>query len=131
MRVKAISAMIRRSGKFLLAKRSPHKRSGAGYWCAIAGKIEAGETEQEAVVREVWEEVGLRAVAVRKLGECDTRDKSARIHWWEARVDEGEPRIMNDENTELGWFSIEEIRKLEPFFEEDLEVFEDFVEGAR
>jgi 8-oxo-dGTP diphosphatase len=114
-----IAAIIERSGRFLLGKRSLSKKSAPGFWCTITGGIEPGETEQQAVVREVREETGLEVLPIQKVAETDTRDGTARIHWWRVEIVAGNAALMNEEHTELGWFTVEEMRKLEPSFEED------------
>ena len=53
-------------GRLLLIRRG-HAPS-AGLWSVPGGRMEAGETEQEAVVRELAEETGLVVVPVRPLG---------------------------------------------------------------
>ena len=58
--------------------------------------MEEGESEQEAVVREVFEEVNLLVKPVRKLADFDTHDGSSRIHWWLVDVLQGEPILKND-----------------------------------
>ena len=123
-KIQVIAAVIERNGKFLLGKRSPSKKSAPGYWCPISGRIEDGETEQDAVTREVLEEVGLSVVPVEKIGEFDTRDKSARIHWWLVRTEAGEATLENDEHTEIKWVTLGEMSLLQPIFEEDLAVFQ-------
>jgi len=40
-----------------------------GYWALPGGRLEPGETSEEAVVREVMEEVGLRVEILAKIGE--------------------------------------------------------------
>lgn len=52
------------NGKFLITQRSMDKSWGAGWWEVSGGGVLAGETAQEAVVREVGEEVGLDATGV-------------------------------------------------------------------
>ncbi len=123
LKIQVIAAVIPKGGKFLLGKRNPQKKAAPGYWCPISGKIEPGELDRDAVVREVFEEVGLVVQATRKLCIFDTHDKTATIHWWLAEILSGEATLKNDEHTELGWFSIEEMKVLEPFFREDLEAF--------
>lgn len=120
--IQAVMVVIFEEGKFLLGKRSDWKATAPGFWCLISGKIEIGESEKEAVIRETWEEVGLRVVPVRKLAESDTRDKTARLHWWLVKVSEGEAYLKNDEHSELRWLSLEELGLLTPTFHEDLAI---------
>jgi len=45
------------------------RRADEGIWCFPKGRIEAGETPQEAAAREILEESGLRCEIGRKVGE--------------------------------------------------------------
>jgi malonyl-CoA O-methyltransferase len=120
-----VAAIIERDGRYLFGKRSPHKRSAPGYWCPICGSIEAGEGQAEAVVREVYEETGLVVRALDKVAACDTHDGSAVIHWWRVLPLGDEPeQLANDEHSELGWFTLDELQRLEPVFLEDVEIIE-------
>jgi 8-oxo-dGTP diphosphatase len=130
-RARVVAAIIRRGDRFLLGRRAPHKKSAPGYWCPVSGRVEAGESLEAAVVRECFEEVGLRAEVKRKVAICDTRDGTAEIHWfllweegWGGPDPLPEPYLANDEHSELGWFTAEEMLKLAPFFFwEDHEIF--------
>jgi SAM-dependent methyltransferase/8-oxo-dGTP pyrophosphatase MutT (NUDIX family) len=124
-KIDVIAAIIEREGRFLFGKRSEHKRSAPGYWCTICGRIEPGESQAAAVEREVAEESGLRVRAIEKVAECDTHDGSAVIHWWRAiPVDDTPARLANDEHIELAWWSLAELRQLEPVFLEDVAIIE-------
>ena len=59
-----VAALIRREEKFLICQRPAHKARGL-LWEFVGGKVEPGETPQEALVRECREE---RAVTV-SVGE--------------------------------------------------------------
>lgn len=48
--------LFNRSGRILIAKRNPRKRYG-GLWEFPGGKIEHGETIEQALVREIHEEL--------------------------------------------------------------------------
>lgn len=124
MKIQAVMVIVLYNGRFLLGKRSLWKTSAPGYWCPVSGKIEAGESEKAAVIRETWEEVGLKVLPVRKLAELQTRDGSTILHTWLVKVLEGEAFLKNNEHSELGWFSLEEIRLLDPVFHEDLAILE-------
>ena len=123
-KVQVVAAILEREGKFLVGKRGAHKRSAPGFWCTITGRVEAGETEAVAVVREVLEETGLRVRPVEEIARTDTRDGSASIHWWVVgSLDDAPARLLGDEHTELRWVSVEEMRCLDPVFPEDVEIF--------
>lgn len=57
-RFTVVGACLEKDGKVLLLKRAAHKPQG-GTWCLPAGKSEAGEDPEEALVREVYEETGI------------------------------------------------------------------------
>ena len=57
------------AGRLLLIKRG--HEPGAGLWSLPGGRIEPGETDQQAVVREVLEETGLRVECGRLLGSAE------------------------------------------------------------
>jgi len=94
-----------------------------GYWCPISGRVEPGESQADAVVREVMEETGLRVRALEKVAECDTSDGGVLLHWWLTELLETSPeRLADAENSELRWFRPEELQSLEPCFPEDIAI---------
>jgi 8-oxo-dGTP diphosphatase len=123
-KVQVVAAVIQRGSKFLLGKRSlSSKKSAPGCWCPISGKIELGESEAEAVVRECFEEVGLTVKAIRKITEFEIEQGRADLHWWLVEVINGQEFLKNDEHTEIRWFSVEEMKQTTGFFQEDIEVY--------
>lgn len=54
----AVGVLVRADGAFLLTSR-PEGKAYAGYWEFPGGKLEAGETIQEALRRELQEEIGV------------------------------------------------------------------------
>ncbi len=60
--VVAVAAVIRHEGRVLAMRRSARKDAGAGIWETLSGRVEPGESPLEAVVRETYEESGLRPV---------------------------------------------------------------------
>jgi 8-oxo-dGTP diphosphatase len=79
-------------------------------WSLPKGKLDAGETFEEAALREVWEETGLRASLVRELPEVEytVRDRPKRVRYWLMSVDSDPGFTANDEVDELRWLSPED-----------------------
>jgi 8-oxo-dGTP diphosphatase len=70
VRVPCVGAVITdASGRLLLIKRG--HEPGLGLWSVPGGRIEAGESDQQAVVREIREETGLEVTCGRLLGALD------------------------------------------------------------
>ena len=97
----------------------------SGYWSPPSGRIERGETHEQALVREIEEELGLRATPGTKVWECPTDDGSYLLHWWTADVPDIPFTIDVDEVSEIRWVTPAEFHRLEPTFEGDRRFFDD------
>lgn len=118
------SAVIERDGKVLLAKRAngPH----AGKWDLPGGFVELDETAEEAVAREVLEEVGCRISLHGVLGVFRETGggygPSLNIHFRAKPL--SEPHATT-EASEVGWFGRDELPPSEDFaFENDIAALE-------
>jgi (d)CTP diphosphatase len=69
------AAVIQYGGRYLLMKRAAHKGNG-GMWEFPGGKVDPGESLQQAVVREIKEELNLVATTGKLLGSAETRDQN-------------------------------------------------------
>lgn len=116
-------AVIRRGRQVLVIRRGPAARR-AGYWAPLSGTIEDGESQAEAVVREVREEVGLDVRPGAKVWECPTDDGTYTLHWWTVEISGGDLFLDPAEVAEARWVRPEEFRELEPNFRGDVEFFE-------
>ncbi len=115
--VLAASVAVFRGGKVLLARRAA--APGAGLWSLPGGRVEAGETAAEAALRELDEEVQVRAQIVGLAGVLDVilKDSSGALtgHFvviaHAGRWLEGEPQT-GIEAVEVGWFHPHEVAGL-------------------
>lgn len=119
----AIVVVLRRGERVLVIRRGPEARR-SGYWAPLSGKVEPGESQAEALVREVREEVGLKVSPLAKVWESETDDRRFRLHWWTADVREGEVVMQPGEVSDTRWVTVGEFLALEPTFAGDREFFE-------
>lgn len=122
-RFTVVGACLERDGKVLLLKRVAHKPQG-GTWCLPAGKLEADEGPEEALVREVYEETGI-TLAKERFGIPRTwyvvwPDSS--FVWTVFRVGMGadEPIILRaDEHEDYRWVTPREALDAELIEDQD------------
>ena len=75
-------------------------------WTLPKGKLDTGESFEDAALREVWEETGLRCRPVRELEPARYRDNKGRrkvVRYWLMEVKADEGLAPNDEVDELRW----------------------------
>lgn len=119
-RVEVVHAILKRNDKFLLGKRSLIKRSGAGYWATIGGCVETDESLEDGLKRECAEEIGIE---IKPLHKIATVEEQEAIHYWfEVEIIRGEPFLACDENSELKWLTLSEIKNLSPITPDDLQI---------
>jgi 8-oxo-dGTP diphosphatase len=113
-----VNALLLCDGRILLARRSPQRKAYGGTWSFPGGHVEHQETLDEALVREVHEEIGVRPTSYVSLGTIEdpntTSDDPVTYHVYAVRSWEGgEPRLLGEEHTELRWFSPQDASNLE------------------
>ena len=67
-------AIIEHEGRYLICRRAPGQNL-AGYWEFPGGKIEPGETVEECLERELFEELGIRTRASQVIAVTDIPGK--------------------------------------------------------
>ncbi len=120
--------VLQREERFLVGQRAAHKPA-PGYWTQVSGKLEPGESEEDAVRREAMEELACVVEPLRKLQQLPSHNGHYLLHYWYSEIVEGEPRINNDGLDALRWVTLAELRELEPVFQEDLDLFASLLEG--
>jgi ADP-ribose pyrophosphatase YjhB (NUDIX family) len=98
------------------------RRMDNGEWCLPGGMMEAGESVEEACLREMFEETGLRVKVVRLIGVYSSPHRLViypdgnRVQYvifnFEVETIAGEPGLSN-ETTDFGFFSLAEIAEME------------------
>ena len=117
-----VAALIWRGERFLICQRPAHKTRGL-LWEFVGGKVEPGETKEEALVRECREELGIPL----QVGEVFLEvthpypDMTVHLTLFHARILEGEPQKL--EHNDLRWITREEI-PLYDFCPADVEILQ-------
>lgn len=108
-----VGAIIRRGDAVFAARRNP-ERSAGGLWEFPGGKVEPGETPQQALVREVHEELGVQ-IEVGKLvdrSQVTVGEVRVDLTCYEARLVGPEPTESTDHDA-LTWVPLAELGNLE------------------
>jgi 8-oxo-dGTP diphosphatase len=106
----AVAVIVRRD-RLLLIRRS-QQVIAPGMYCFPGGGIEPGETQQQAIVRELQEELGCTVVPRRWLWESIS---PWRVHltWWLSDLDASTTLTPNPLEVEsVHWFTLDELKTL-------------------
>ena len=96
-----VAAAIQREGRYLVARRT-RPADVAGLWEFPGGKVEPGETETQALAREILEELGVEiAIGERVPGEWPLHGDLV-LHLYVAALIEGEPLPL-EQHDEIRW----------------------------
>jgi 8-oxo-dGTP diphosphatase len=123
-----VAAVIERGDELLISFRHP-KGPRPSKWEFPGGKVEAGETEPEALIREMHEELGVTCA----IGELVRRivhpypDTDVEIAFYKATIVEGEPQPLMME--EIRWVKRGDLGELD-FLEADRPFVADLVQGV-
>jgi len=98
----------------LLVVRRGHG-PGAGEWSVPGGRVEAGETLHEAVVREVWEETGVEVVVDRFLGWVERLGDDHHfviLDFVVGLLDPDAVPVAGDDAAEVAWVPLHELSEI-------------------
>jgi 8-oxo-dGTP diphosphatase len=117
-----VAALIWREERFLACQRPAHKARGL-LWEFVGGKVESGETREQALIRECREELDITVVPRDIFMEVthEYPDLTVHLTLFNADLPQGEPKAL--EHNELRWITVDEIDQL-AFCPADEEILE-------
>ncbi|WP_367715246.1 NUDIX domain-containing protein [Nitratireductor sp. GISD-1A_MAKvit] len=108
--IRAVSAAVEKEGRFLLVRRG--RAPAKGLFAFPGGRVEADESADQALARELLEETGLRLIHASPYREIvlrgDGPEQIYRLTVFCASVEAGEV-TAGDDASEAGWFGRREI----------------------
>ena len=107
-----VAALIWDKNRFLACQRPVHKARGL-LWEFVGGKVEPGETREQALIRECQEELGITVAVQDVFMEVDHvyPDLTVHLTLFNASIAEGVPQKI--EHNDLRWITVDEIDQYE------------------
>lgn len=122
-----VAALIWQGEKFMICQRPPHKARGL-LWEFVGGKVEVGESPEEALIRECREELGVSL----SVGEVfmdvthEYPDLLVHLTLFHATIAQGEPQKL--EHNDIRWITPMEIPNYD-FCPADVEILEKLMQA--
>lgn len=128
MDVTAAAVIVVKDGRILAGQRSMNEGL-----CGPGGKIEKGETPEEAVKREAFEEFGIDVLDIIPLGVNKATSEQYRdTKIYLCKASDNEPRADGEEMLSADWYSLKELMSMDLFqpFKQSLEILMDILRGV-
>lgn len=103
-----VAALIWDKNKFMICQRPAHKARGM-LWEFVGGKVEPGETKEQALIRECHEELAI-TLAVREIFMDvihEYPDMTVHLTLFHATIAEGTPQKL--EHNDIRWIRVDDI----------------------
>lgn len=108
-----VAEVINSKGEMLLVRQSAHKQDPGQFVSPVGGHVAAGESNDQALVREAEEEIGIKGFKYKHLGNLIfdrvTRGKRENHFFIIYEIHADITPILNDESDDYRWFSKEKI----------------------
>ena len=107
-----VAALIWQGDRFLACQR-PANKARALLWEFVGGKVEPGETQEQALIRECREELDIELAVGELFMEVvhEYPDLTVRLSLFNATIASGTPQKL--EHNDLRWITVSEIDELE------------------
>lgn len=107
-----VAALIWDGDRFLICQRPAHKARGL-LWEFVGGKVEPGETKEQALIRECREELAVTLPVGGVFMEADHNYPDLNVHLtlFNAAISGGTPQML--EHNDIRWITVEEIPQYE------------------
>ena len=112
MVTEVVAALVWRDDKFMICQRPAHKARGL-LWEFVGGKVEPGETKEQALIRECREELAVTISVGDEFMDVthEYPDLTVHLTLFNATISEGAPQLL--EHNDIKWITPSEIPNYE------------------
>lgn len=112
------AVIVSGDGKVFLSQRGSKSQNERGKWECPGGRLEFGESFENAIEREIAEEFGVQIRVLDWLPTYNHLLPDEQQHWVAlcaiCKITSGEPVILEPEkSSQIGWFTLEEMERLD------------------
>jgi 8-oxo-dGTP diphosphatase len=98
--------------RYLLIQAKKDFGQYTGCYYPPGGHVEVGETEEQALVREINEELQVEVKPICKIDETPSDMPNRITAWWQCEIISGEMKLQTDEISDARFVSLEELQEL-------------------
>lgn len=121
--VEVVAALIWDGDRCMICQRPAHKARGL-LWEFVGGKVEPGETKEEALIRECREELAVTVAPKDLFMDVvhEYPDLTVHLSLFNAVIAEGTPQLL--EHNDIRWITVDEIDRF-AFCPADVEILKE------
>ncbi|MEM7249963.1 MAG: NAD(+) diphosphatase, partial [Pseudomonadota bacterium] len=125
----SIIVLVTKGDQMLLARNAAWGPSG--FYSTLAGFVEPGESVEETVHREVFEEVGVKVKKLRYLGSQSWPFPNSLMLGFHAEYESGEFQYHDEEIADAQWFHVDELPRVPGRFAISRWLIDDYIEKVK
>lgn len=102
--IEVVAALIRENNKFMICQRPVSKARGL-LWEFVGGKVEQGETKEQALIRECQEELAITISVGKEFTDVvhEYPDITVHLTLFNASIKDGKPKLL--EHSDIQWIT--------------------------
>lgn len=106
--IEVVAALIRKNNEFMICQRPVSKARGL-LWEFVGGKVEQGETKEQALIRECQEELAITISVGKEFMDVvhEYPDITVHLTLFNASIKDGKPKLL--EHNDIQWITPDEI----------------------
>ncbi|MBU1975263.1 MAG: NUDIX domain-containing protein [Nanoarchaeota archaeon] len=107
----AVKIILTNNENKVLLQLRDNKQSHTGCWALFGGHIDGSETPEEALIREIKEEINYSLSDYKLIKESHVKD-FGKVYWFHVTIDVGLSELTLNEGDDFNFFSYDEIAGL-------------------